>query len=131
MSYYVLCTARAYHGGRWCRISTNNLQIRIRILLFSSVANKMPTKKVFFQSFLLITYFTSVYKDIKSKEVTVLQKSRFFLLFYLSMEGSGSEQIMTYILRIRIYNTVINRLHSVNTYEKGLICPTATLLFAI
>jgi hypothetical protein len=55
----------------------------IRILLFMQVADKMPTKNMFFsQSFFA---YTSVFKDKKSKRSHKIVKSRFFLLFCMLM----------------------------------------------
>jgi hypothetical protein len=45
------------------------LDLRIRILLFSSVADKQPTKKNKFFAYLLLEgIFTSVFKDKKSRK---------------------------------------------------------------
>ncbi len=71
------------------RIRTTDLWIRIRILLFSSVAFKMPTKKlVFFLGFLLMTFWrnctcTSVFKDIKSWRSHKTVGIKVFLTFLL------------------------------------------------
>ncbi len=64
---------------------------RIRILLFSSLAFKMPTKNKFFAYYPLCEgTFTNQFVKIKShKEVTKQQKSSFFLLC-LIVEGSRS-----------------------------------------
>ncbi len=82
------------------RISATDL--RIRLLLFSPVADKMPTKsKFFFQSFfslwLFERTFTLVCEDKKSKRSKKIAEIKVFLLFSFLMEGSGSEsvQIMT------------------------------------
>ncbi len=73
---------------------------------FSSVAAfKMPTKNKFsFKKFFLLITLRRLHlhqssKIISHKEVIKQYKSRFFLLFYLMMDGSGSRsgsvQIMT------------------------------------
>jgi hypothetical protein len=63
-------------------IQITDLWIRFRILLFTQVADKMPTKnKFFFKVFLLII----VLKDKKSKRSHKIVKSRFFLLFCMLM----------------------------------------------
>ncbi len=66
------------------RIRTTDLWIRkrIRILLFSSVADKMPTENFFL---LLITFsgtFTSVFNDKKSKGSHKIVEIRVFLTCY-------------------------------------------------
>ncbi len=77
------------------RIRTTELRIRIRILLFSSVAFKMSKNiSLFFLSFLLLFFvgtFPSLFKDKKS------WRSHFYYCFCFMMEGcgSGSGQIMT------------------------------------
>ncbi len=62
---------------------------RIRILLFSSVADKMPTKKKFFffsKPFCLLLFegptFTSVFKDKKSKRSKIIVEINVFLTFF-------------------------------------------------
>ncbi len=68
----------------WIRICTTD--IRIRILPFSSVADKMPTKnKFFFQSFLLITFwdtFISVFTGKKSKRSRKNRRNEGFPYFF-------------------------------------------------
>jgi truncated hemoglobin YjbI len=48
--------------------------------VFSSEADKMPTKNKFFEKFFA---YTTVFKDKKSKRSHKIVKSRFFLLFLL------------------------------------------------
>ncbi len=61
--------------------------LRIRILLFSSVAERCQQKIIFLTSFLLITFwryiYTSVFEDKKSKRIHKMIKSRCFLPFLL------------------------------------------------
>jgi hypothetical protein len=64
------------------RIQITDLWIRIRILLFRQLADKMPTKNKFFSKF----FCTSVFKEKKSKRSNKIVKSRFFLLF-LHVDG--------------------------------------------
>jgi hypothetical protein len=74
------------------RIRTTDL--RIRIPLFSSVADKMPTKKKFSKSFVAHYFFkVHFYQSSKIKSVErnhKKYKSRFFLLICLLVEESGS-----------------------------------------
>jgi hypothetical protein len=75
------------HG---CVSLTNGTGSSPRIILFSSVTFKMSTT-----SFLLIRYLMKIQLHHSSqtkspKEVTKEYKSRFLLLFYLMLKGSGS-----------------------------------------
>ncbi len=84
------------------------VRIRVRILLFSSVADKMPTKIKFFFKVYFAYYFLKVHlhkflQKNSQKEVTNQQKSRIFLIFCLLVQGSGSGR--TKNLRIRIHIT--------------------------
>ncbi len=68
------------------RIRTKDIQIRIRIwiLLFWLWLTRCQQKKVFFQVFLLITFwstFTSVFKDKKSKRHYKIVEVKVFLTF--------------------------------------------------
>ncbi len=93
----------------WIRTTDLQIPIRIRILLFSSVADKMPTKNYFFPK----DTFTSAFIDKKKKRCHNVV-SRVFLLFCLLMEllvsgsvqnndGSVSGRLKN--IRIRIHNT--------------------------
>jgi hypothetical protein len=102
------------------RIRITNLRIRIRILLFSSVADKKLTKKkfIFFIAycFLKVHLYQSSYIKTQ-KRSHKLVKSRFFLTFLLvdggirnrtNSDGSGSgrpKNIRILRIRIRIYDT--------------------------
>jgi hypothetical protein len=95
--------------------------LRIRILLFSSVASKMPTKNeinMFFSIFLCFfcllhsvgtIYSTSFFKDNKPLKSHKTVEIKVFLKFYCQlMEFSGSRSWRlknVRILRIRIQNT--------------------------
>jgi hypothetical protein len=50
-------------------ISTTDLRIRIRILLFSSVADKMQAKNKFLFKVFFTGKFTPVFKDKKTKKM--------------------------------------------------------------
>jgi hypothetical protein len=73
------------------RIHTTDLRIRIRIrfriMLFSFVADKMPTKRKFFSKFFCLLLFdgtfTSVFIDTKSKRSHKIVKIKVLLLFLL------------------------------------------------
>ncbi len=76
--------------------------MRIRILLFSSITFKTPTKnnlKKSFSAYYFLKVHSHHFSKIKSpKEVTKQQESRFFFLFLLfddrrMIEGSGSGSI--------------------------------------
>jgi hypothetical protein len=97
------------------RIHTTDLRIRIRfwILLFSSVADKMPTNnKVFlFKDILNITVliegsFTSFFIDKKSKSLKIVE-TKFFLLFWL-VDGRIQVRIRKYTDTVWIHGTGIN-----------------------
>ena len=81
------------------RMRTTGLRIRIRvrigILLFSSVAFKMPTKNKisFFAYRRYINICLQRWQVILKSHKTV--KSRFFLGFFLLLEGPGSVKIIT------------------------------------
>jgi hypothetical protein len=64
--------------------------LRIRILLFSSVVSKTPTKNYF--TFLLLL-ITCRLKITSHQEVTKQLKSRSFLIFGLLKEGFGAESV--------------------------------------
>jgi hypothetical protein len=66
---------RFFTSVLWIRIRTTDL--RIRILLFSSVDFKMPMKN----KFLFVSFF-AYYIDISHTEVTKQEKPRFFLLLF-------------------------------------------------
>ncbi len=71
--------------GTWPWICTTDLRIRIlfRILLFLSVADKMPTLKFFFYIVLLNTFWGYIYLSLqreKSKTSHKLVKSRLFYM---------------------------------------------------
>jgi hypothetical protein len=59
--------------------------LRIRLLLFLSVADKMPTKICFFSKFICSLLFegtfTSVFIDKKSKRSHKLEEIKVFLIF--------------------------------------------------
>ncbi len=98
----------------------------VKLAVFSSVADKVPTKNIFFfqKSFCVLlckASFASVIKDYKSKRShKILGIKVFLLLLYLLMKRSGfgsrsgpynygsgrSKNI--WILRIRIHNTALN-----------------------
>jgi hypothetical protein len=100
------CGSVTWHGKdpdpQIGQIGTTDL--RIRILLFSSVADKMPTKIKFFRVFCLLIFegiLTSVFINKKSKNS---KNQGFSYFFCLLMEGSGSG-ILILRIRIRIHNT--------------------------
>jgi hypothetical protein len=84
------------------RSRTTDLQIRlrIRIRLFSSLADKMPIEN-FFCLLLSDGTFSSVFKDKKSKRSPEAKNSRnqgVSYFFCLLRDGSESVQIMIWIL---------------------------------
>ncbi len=92
------------------RIRTTDLQIRIQIMLFSSVAFKMPTKDIFFLS--LFAYYQVHLHYSSQINFSVIKKSQnsrnqgFSYYFCLMMEGSRSGRFKNIrILRIQIHNT--------------------------
>jgi hypothetical protein len=95
--------------------------IRIRILLFSSVADKMPTKTKFFSRVFCLLHFegtcTSVLNSPKKSENSRNQwySSLFCLLmqgsgFVQNHDGSGSGRSKN--IRIRIHNTALKTVES-------------------
>jgi hypothetical protein len=84
-------------------IRATDLRIRIRILLFSSMDFKIPTKKLFYKvkffSLLLVEGTRTLHQSSKKKnhkEDTKQLKTIVFVTFFcLLMDGSGSVQIMT------------------------------------
>jgi len=77
---------------------------RVRILLFSLVADKLPTKnKLLLQSFFFLllfeVIFTSVFKDEKSKRSHKIVETKFFLLV-LFVDGRIRNRIQV-LIRIR------------------------------
>ncbi len=71
-----------YYALLWIR--DISVWIRIRILLFTQVVDKMPTKNKFFSNFFLLKHKSSKIKIQKISHKIV--KSRFFLLF-LHVDG--------------------------------------------
>ncbi len=67
----------------WCKVSSSQLsygsiwiRIRIRILLFSSVAFKMPTKNYFFQKFFAYAFvYVCLHQSLKIKVIGKSQRS--------------------------------------------------------
>ncbi len=68
------------------RLRTTGLRFRIRILLFSSMAFRMPTKYKFFWLFLTVDTFTSVFKENKllrnQKTVEIMGFLNFFVCWW-------------------------------------------------
>ncbi len=77
----------------------HDILVRIRILLFSSLTFKMPTKK-------LHSHHLSKIKS--QKEVTKSRNHVFSYYFCLMIEGSGSGSRKPKYIRIRIRNTGCN-----------------------
>jgi hypothetical protein len=75
-----------YYALLWIRdilVWITDLWIRIRILLFTQVADKMPTKNKFFQFFFA---YTEVFQNKKSKNKSQNSKIHAFLSF-LHVDG--------------------------------------------
>jgi hypothetical protein len=91
----------------YTRLRTIRIRLWIRILLSLSVASKMSTKNTFFCLLLSVVTFTWAFKDNKilRSHKTVELKSRFFLIFGLTMEGSESGSWKPKKERIQIRNT--------------------------
>ncbi len=121
------------------RIRDVLIRQRLRILLFSSVAFKMPTKSKFFPLvfFLLITYsskFTSVFKDSKlliSHKTVEIQVYLIFLLVVgmiqsrirIRTNNYGSKSGRPKSLRNRIRNTAFSCSWYLNFIYKALPLP--------
>ncbi len=72
------------------RIRTTDklIRIRIRILFFSSVADKMPSKNIFSKFLCLILFegtLTSILKDIKVKKKSQDSRKQGFLTFFVCL----------------------------------------------
>ncbi len=97
-------------------IRTTDFRIRIRLLLFSSVADKMPTKKKFSNFFCLPYYFLKVHLHQSSNIKKVKKRSHKIVEIkgFLTSSGSRSRSIIICTdpdpggpsrIRIRIHNT--------------------------
>ncbi len=77
------------------RLSTTDLLIRIRILLFSSVADKQPTKNMFFAYYFLKVHLHQSSK-IKSQKKLQKEEIKVFLTFFAcSWKDPDLDKIMT------------------------------------
>jgi hypothetical protein len=76
----------------WFRIR-GSIELRIRILLFSSVAYQMSIKKFFFKLFAFYLLKLHLPQSSKIKIIKKSQKSK-NQLFCWTVKGSGSIQIM-------------------------------------
>ncbi len=109
--------------------------LRIRIPLFSSVSDKMPTKiKVFFKAFLLITFGRYIYFSFRRSHTIVEMK--FFLTFFVCWWNDPDPyKIMTdpvpegpKNIRIRIHNTVSD--NSVLVFSLGMFLIRSSIRYA-
>jgi hypothetical protein len=95
---------------RMFRIRTNNLRIRIRILLVSSLAFKLETKNNFFAYYLLFEC-SFIYISLPKSHKWVTKK--FFLIFFycderiwIRTKNAGTRSGRPKNVRVRIDNTV-------------------------
>ncbi len=84
-----------WHVGTDPDLRIHTTDLKIRILLFSSVTFKIPTKNNFFWVFLLVLFkgtFTSFFTVKKSWRKSPNSRNQDFSYYFcLMMEGSGSE----------------------------------------
>ncbi len=113
----------------------------IRILLFSSLTFKMPTKNYFFYKFfwllLLEDTFTSFFKEEESKRSNRPVGIKVFLTVSACLEGSGSgsgtpKNIWIRIrIQIRIRNTDWRCLMRINFHQKKLMAVSKVQQYTI